>query len=118
MQKSVVQSIKDLCGEEFGEVGLSGSRWRLPRSVIKSVLSFAEHIPESFPSPTLTFYPPDKLVLEWWCGSVSRVQIVFQENRPVTYGIKTPTHSKTGKMMPASEFADILNSVLKDHSSD
>lgn len=117
MQKSVIQAIESLCGEKEGIREGSTLRSRLPSSVVKSVLFFADHIPNSFPAPTPTLYPPDKLVLEWWCGVSSCVRIVFQDKEPVTYEIKTPKHHSSGKMMPPAEFAEILNSVLQENSS-
>jgi len=115
MQKSVVRAIKSLC-EGNRVKGITPRTPNLPPSVIEEVLFFAEHIPDSFPPPTPTLYPPGKLVLEWWFGSSSRVKIVFQKSRPVTYEISTPDQRKTGKMIPPSEFASILNSLLSKTS--
>lgn len=114
MQKSVVQSIKNLCGVGKSSCGPEPSGHKLPKSVVDSVLFFAKHIPDSFPPPTPTLYPPDKLTLEWWCGQSSCVKIIFQDSKPVSYEIKTSDGRKTGKMMPPSEFAQLLNSVLQE----
>lgn len=117
MQKSVVRAIKSLCEGNQVKGGTSAPAPNLPPSLVEEVLFFAEHIPDSFPPPTPTLYPPGKLVLEWWLGSSSRVKIVFQKSRPVTYEISTPDQCKTGKMIPPAEFASILNSLLSEPRS-
>jgi hypothetical protein len=113
MQKSVVQSIKSLCGGGRGRTPIS----KVPSSVIESAVFFVNHIPSSFPPPTPSLIPPDKLVLEWWCGRSSYVKIIFAEKTPPTYEVKTNTRACSGKMMPPSEFSKLLSEALQNRTS-